>query len=286
MRLVTTTIEGREVAAVGHPSGEGVTPVTAVDPELPATVRGLLERGMSPELLERLRQGASDVGAQVRPSDTQRRPPLLRSPRKVIGIGLNYRDHAEDLAANFPDSPASFLKAEHTIVGGGEPIVIPSQSERTTAEAELGIVIGRKCWQVEEGDALDYVAGFCAILDQTAEDILALNPRFLTRSKNFPSFLSLGDTLVTTDEVLERFGKLSAVRVATVRNGEVVRENAVEAMAFGPEYLVSFHSKVMPLYPGDVISSGTPGAAVIAPGDVVRCEIEGVADLTNPVVAQ
>jgi 2-keto-4-pentenoate hydratase/2-oxohepta-3-ene-1,7-dioic acid hydratase in catechol pathway len=101
-------------------------------------------------------------------------------------------DHASDLAERIPTEPASFMKGDHTIIGPGDPIPVPSQSNRTTAEAELGLVIGRECYQVEEDVALDYVAGVCPVLDQTAEDILERNPRFLTRSKNFPGFFSFG----------------------------------------------------------------------------------------------
>ncbi|MGH3371479.1 MAG: fumarylacetoacetate hydrolase family protein [Nocardioidaceae bacterium] len=208
-----------------------------------------------------------------------------RRPRKIWGIGLNYREHAGDLSENVPTEPASFMKGDHTIIGPGDPIPVPSQSNRTTAEAELGLVIGRECYQVEEDEALEYVAGVCPVLDQTAEDILERNPRFLTRSKNFPGFFSFGPTIVGLDAVLAHWGSLDAVEVSTVINGEVHRKNVVANMTFDPAFLVSFHSKVMPLFPGDIISPGTPGAVRIKPGDVVECRIPGVGVLANPVVA-
>jgi 2-keto-4-pentenoate hydratase/2-oxohepta-3-ene-1,7-dioic acid hydratase in catechol pathway len=209
-----------------------------------------------------------------------------RSPRKIWGIGLNYRDHAGDLSENVPTEPASFIKGDHTIIGQNEQIVLPEQSERVTAEAELGIVIGSYCRDVSEEEALDYVWGVVPILDQTAEDILQRNPRFLTRSKNFPSFFSFGPEIVPLDEVLDDNDSLEDVVVKTVRNGEVWRENTVSQMTFSPAFLVSFHSKVMPLYPGDIISPGTPGAVVISAGDVVESSIPGVGTLRNTVVAQ
>jgi 2-keto-4-pentenoate hydratase/2-oxohepta-3-ene-1,7-dioic acid hydratase in catechol pathway len=208
-----------------------------------------------------------------------------RHPRKLWGIGLNYLEHAGDLAENVPTEPASFMKGDHTIIGPGDPIPVPAQSRRTTAEAELGLVIGRECYQVEEDEALDYVYGVVPVLDQTAEDILERNPRFLTRSKNFPGFFSFGPTIVGLDAVLSHWGSLDAVEVSTVLNGSVHRSNTVSNMAFSPAFLVSFHSKVMPLYPGDIISTGTPGAAHINPGDTAECRIPGVGTLTNPVVA-
>lgn len=284
MRLATIRVAGVDVAAVVDPDGSFV-PVTSIASELPSTVLGLLQLGLTADLRERLVVGAARVDdAQRIASETAHMRPLLR-PGKVLGIGLNYRDHAADLSAPFPETPASFFKVDHTLIGPGDDIVIPQQSHRTTSEAELGLVFGQRCWQVEESAAMDYVAGVCAILDQTAEDILAQNPRFLTRSKNFPTFLSLGETLVTIDEVMELFGDLASIRVATVLNGETVRENSVDAMAYGPRELVSFHSEVMPFDPGDIISTGTPGAAKITAGDVVSCEIEGLVHLSNPVKA-
>ena len=207
-----------------------------------------------------------------------------RHPRKIWGIGLNYRDHADDLGAAYPDEPASFIKGDHTIIGPGDPIQLPVQSHRVTAEAELGLVIGRYCRNVDLEDALDYVWGVCPVLDQTAEDILQRNPRYLTRSKNFPGFFSFGPAITPLPVVLEGFGSLDALEVATVKNGEIHRTNTTANMIFAPALLVSFHSQVMPLFPGDIISSGTPGAVVIAAGDVAECRIPGVGTLANPVV--
>lgn len=206
-----------------------------------------------------------------------------RSPRKIWGIGLNYRDHAGDLDESVPEEPASFIKANHTIIGPDEAIVLPWQSNRVTAEAELGIIIGREAREISEDDALDYVWGICAVLDQTAEDILRRNPRFLTRSKNFPTFFSFGPYLVPLAEVLGPDRSLDQITVTTVVNGSDTRTNVVANMTYSPQFLVSFHSQMMPLYPGDIISSGTPGAIVVNDGDVAECRIAGVANLTNRV---
>jgi 2-keto-4-pentenoate hydratase/2-oxohepta-3-ene-1,7-dioic acid hydratase in catechol pathway len=209
-----------------------------------------------------------------------------RSPRKLWGIGLNYVAHAGDLSESVPAEPASFMKGDHTIIGPDEPIVLPAQSDRVTAEAEIGLVIGKYCRNVSEADALDYVWGVVPILDQTAEDILQRNPRFLTRSKNFPTFFSFGPELVPLDEVRARFTSLAEIEVQTIHNGSVHRKNTVSNMMFSPEFLVSFHSKVMPLFPGDIISTGTPGAVVLAAGDVAECRIPGIGSLSNPVVSE
>ena len=226
--------------------------------------------------------GDVDDAACVNPESPVAAP--WSRPRKILGIGLNYGAHAGDLGEQAPrTSPASFIKGDHTIVGAGEPIVVPQGIGRVTAEAELGLVIGRACYRVGTDDAMSYVAGVVPVLDQTAEEILLENPRYLTRVKNYPTFFSFGPDLITLDEVLAE-GPLAELRVATVHNGAVHREDTVAGMTFSPAELLSFHSQVMPFYPGDILSTGTPGAVSIVAGDVVRCELgDGLASLTNPV---
>ena len=190
-------------------------------------------------------------------------------------------EHAGDLSETAPvDEPASFMRPDTTIIGPSEKILLPEQSSRVTAEAELGLVIGRPARNVSEEEARSVVAGFTTVLNMTAEDILRKNPRYLTRAKSFDTFFSFGPQLVTPDEV----GDIGALEVSTVLNGEVRRTNTVRNMTFSPWSLVSFHSKVMSLLPGDVISTGTPGAVVIRDGDVAECRITGFEPLSNPVV--
>lgn len=284
MRLASVRHDSAERAAVRRPDGR-LALVGDLGLDLPDDLLGILEVGLDDGLRSRLVSAAEAVDeGRTLAGDEVEFAPLYRRPRKIWGIGLNYLAHAEDLAADYPTEPASFIKGDHTIIGPGDEIVLPPQSGRVTAEAELGLVIGRLCRDVEEADALSYVAGVCTILDQTAEDILHRNPRFLTRSKNFPTFFSFGPELVTTDEVLDRFSTLEDIVVATEHNGALHRENSVSNMAYVPSFLVSFHSKVMPLYPGDIISTGTPGAVVVEDGDTATCRIDGIGTLTNPVV--
>jgi 2-keto-4-pentenoate hydratase/2-oxohepta-3-ene-1,7-dioic acid hydratase in catechol pathway len=282
MKLATAVIHDREAAVLIHASRGVVAVDDVVDGHFPTALEALSR--FSARELEKLLAGAAD-GA-FRSADEVRFIAPYRRPRKVWGIGLNYVEHAADLAESSPTTePASFIKADHTIIGPGEEIPLPWQSERVTAEAELGLVIGRYCRDVSPEKALDHVWGVVPVLDQTAEDILARNPRFLTRSKNFPGFFSFGPHIVPIQDVLAAFGELSSVAVTTVRNGTVHRTNTVANMMFGPEHLVSFHSHVMPLFPGDIISTGTPGAVQVHPGDVAECRIDGIGTLRNPVVA-
>ena len=286
MRLTTLRLDDQEVAALVRP--HGAVPLARLNQQLgtswSTTLQDLLERGE----LDGLRAWVDTEGAQLGerldalalPEETLAHAPLYRRPRKIWGIGLNYVEHAADLSEKAPTTePASFLKPDTTIIGPGDAIRIPEQSQRTTAEAELGLVIGRTCRNVSEADAPDYVAGYTTILDMTAEDILEHNPRYLTRSKSFDTFFSFGPELVTRDEVDD----VEALEVCTAINGERRRTNVVSNMTFRPWWLVAFHSRVMTLLPGDVISTGTPGAAVIRPGDVATCHIAGFRSLSNPV---
>jgi 2-keto-4-pentenoate hydratase/2-oxohepta-3-ene-1,7-dioic acid hydratase in catechol pathway len=287
VRFATLAMAGREVACALHPERGWLALDSIAEVPPGSDALGVIRAGLTDDLRERIiddLEGAPD-DAFVAAGDACMLAPS-RHPRFILGIGLNYLAHARDLDAAHPDEPASFIKGDHTVIGPGERIVLPPQSLRVTAEAELGLVIGRRAWQVGVDEALDHVAAVVCVLDQTAEDVLQRNPRFLTRAKNFPTFLSLGAELVTLDEVRATDGPdgLDHLEVATWRNGELHRADVVAGMAFGPAELVAFHSRIMPLEPGDLILTGTPGAVVVDDGDVVECRISGVGRLANPVV--
>lgn len=207
--------------------------------------------------------------------------PLYRHPSKIWGIGLNYRDHAADLDETAPSSiPASFMKADTTIIGYGDKILLPSMAEKTTGEAELGIIFGKKCKNVSRDKWTDVIAGFTCIIDMTAESILRKNPRYLTISKNFDTFFSFGPVLITPEEIPD----ILSLNVATVLNEKIHADNVVNHMTFLPDFLVFFHSKVMTFLPGDIISTGTPRAAELHNGDKIECRITGFPALRNSVV--
>lgn len=286
MRLATIKTGDAETAAVVLP--EGALSLAEINvaqgADWPTEVFTLLEsgrahdfqswfQGLDEATMEDLKGGASPERIEY--------APLYRRPRKIWGIGLNYAEHAEDLSENAPvEEPASFMRPDTTIIGPGDEIRLPSQSERVTGEAELAIIIGREAKNVSVEDAPAVIAGFTTVLDMTAEDILRRNPRYLTRSKSFDTFFSFGPELVTPDEVND----VDTLEVATVLNGEIHRSNTVSNMTFSPWELVAFHSAVMTLLPGDIISTGTPGAVVIRNGDMLECRITGFETLSNPVV--
>jgi 2-keto-4-pentenoate hydratase/2-oxohepta-3-ene-1,7-dioic acid hydratase in catechol pathway len=254
---------------------DGHVPLASADPSL-RTVDDALVRAA---------EGLPDpeaATASPRPDAHVQFASPLADPGKLFGIGLNYADHAADLDEDSPDEPASFFKPESAVTGPGGPIRLPpeTESDRVTAEAELAVVIGRTCRDVDPADVEDVVAGYLPVIDMTAEDVLQRNPRFLTRAKSYDTFLVLGPRLVAAGGVLPP----AETEVRTVVDDEVVAENALANMHFSPRELVAFHSRVMTLEPGDLISTGTPGAHPIEPGDSVRAEVDGVGTVSADVV--
>lgn len=287
MRLATLQRHGIEQAHVL--TSAGLVALRSLNEryrtDWPEDILSLLESGR----LEDLRRcfdldgstWANDLAGEAVDPANAAYAPLYRRPRKLWGIGLNYRAHAADLDEKAPSGePASFLKPDTALIGPGDTIQLPKLSHKTTGEAELAIIFGRRCRDVSKDDWQSVVAGFTCVLDMTAEDILRRNPRNLTQSKSFDTFISFGPMLVTPDEIQDVF----SLKVRTVRNGFVIAENVVSAMTFPPDYLVNYHSQIMTLLPGDVLSTGTPGAAELSHGDILEAHIDGFPKLVNPVV--
>lgn len=285
MRLATIVLDGIETASIV--TAAGVVPVTVINEKLgkdwPTDLFAIINSGTLDTMNNWYRANGQIELSQLAaiPKHEALFGPLYRHPSKVWGIGLNYVDHAGDLAEKAPTiAPASFAKFDTTIIGPSDAIRIPVQSEKTTAESELGIIFGKHCKDVEEEDWQSVIAGFTTLIDMTAEDILRINPRYLTRAKNFDTFFSFGPELVTPDEVED----VLKLKVATVINGHIHAQNVVANMTFPPAYLVSFHTKVATMLPGDIICTGTPRAVHINDGDVVECRIDGFETLINPVI--
>jgi 2-keto-4-pentenoate hydratase/2-oxohepta-3-ene-1,7-dioic acid hydratase in catechol pathway len=281
MRLASIRTDKGETAAVVM--DDGVLPVerlaAARQKTLPATLMELIVGGHLPAVAAAMEEHPLP---QLIPHDRVSYGPPLRRPGKIWGIGLNYREHARSLDENVPTHPASFMKPATAIIGFGEAICLPAESQRVTAEAELGVIIGCHCRSANREEARQAIFGFTCVLDMTAEDILRQNPRFLTRAKSFDTFFSFGPVVLTADEVSD----VHQLVVRTIVNDEVRAENTVSNMTFDPFELIRFHSQGMMLEPGDIISTGTPGAWPVQPGDVVRCEISGFPPLENRVQAQ
>jgi 2-keto-4-pentenoate hydratase/2-oxohepta-3-ene-1,7-dioic acid hydratase in catechol pathway len=284
MRIATIKLDGAERAGIVAP--HGVVLVAAVNAAKGRNwhdnVLDILVHGQLDDMAEWYRNGGETKmpGMKAIPFEGIEFAPLYRRPRKIIGVGINYVEQAAQLAAAIDEEPVTFLKPDTTIIGPHDPIVIPPQSERTTAEAELAIIIGKPCRNLSEEEAPKVIAGYTTALDMTAADIHQRNPRFMARAKSFDTFFSFGSHLVTPDEIAD----LSGLRVSTVHNGSVCSSNIVTNMRFNPLFQVSFFSKVMSLLPGDIILTGTPGSVPIRAGDRVECRIDGFETLSNPVI--
>jgi len=283
VRLVTSRAHGRgEAAALISPNR--LITVSRLNARFgtrwAGQIHGLLRRGQIGALAGWWKGlNSQDLAGLAESCTPHEWGPLFDRPGKIWGIGLNYADHAGDLGAARPDEPASFMRPVNTINAPGAGIYLPSASQRVTAEAEMGLVMGRRASHVRPEHALDVVAGIVPVLDLTAEDILQRNPRFLTRAKSFRSFFSFGPALATLDE----FPDLPHVSVATAINGQEVRRNTVDRMLFDPAYLIAFHSEVFEWEPGDILSPGTPGAGVIHAGDVVEARVADLPPLIQVV---
>jgi acylpyruvate hydrolase len=218
-------------------------------------------------------------------SDIQFRAPITR-PQKVIGIGLNYRDHVEEIKGQIPSHPLLFAMYANAITGPDDPIILPQMSRQVDYEAELGVVIGRRARQAPIESALDYVAGYTIINDVSARDLQFSDGQWL-RAKSFDTFAPMGPYLVTKDSLHDGNGLDIELRL----NGKTMQKSNTRNLIFKVPDLVSYISKVMTLEIGDVIATGTPGGVgfvrnpqvFMKAGDIVEIEIEGIGQLRNRV---
>lgn len=209
-------------------------------------------------------------------------------PGKIIGIGLNYRDHAAETGQDIPTTPVVFAKFSTSVSGPYDPIVYPAQSTRLDYEAELGVVIGRRCWDVSLADAPSAIAGYVVLNDVSARDVQNETSQW-TLGKSFPGFAPIGPALVTADSVPDPQDLDISLRV----NGAQRQSSNTANMIFGVVELVSRLSRYCILEPGDIIATGTPGGVGIGfrperlldVGDVVDVRIEGIGGIRNQVVA-
>ncbi|MEU8774474.1 fumarylacetoacetate hydrolase family protein [Streptomyces sp. NPDC048606] len=280
MRLCTMNLDGRE--DVGIAVDGGIVPLSVLAERAGSPFGPTLFDIVVGDQLDGIREALADpeVKAAAVSSTEAVFGPIYRRPPKLWGVGLNFRRHADDLDVEQPaGTPGSYLRPSSCVIGHGDEIVLPTQSDRVTAEAELGVVIGRTCRDVAPEDAASVIFGYTTVLDMTAEDAIRVNPRYIPWSKAFDTFCSLGPWIVTPDEV----GDLSTLRVSTVVNGETIATNQVSAMMRDPYWQVAHFSGGMTLDAGSVLATGTPGAGVIRDGDVVEAVVERVGTLRNTV---
>ena len=272
MRLVSFAHD--EGAAVGILEGELIT---------------TLDAGSMIDLIAGGGANAFNRGEMVPLSEVTLLPPVVR-PGKVIALGRNYAAHAAEGGAEPPAFPMLFHKTHTSLVGHGQPIVLPDPAldSKIDYEAELAVVIGKACKNVSEADALDYVFGYTVANDVSARGLQRRTSQF-SAGKMLDTFGPLGPTIVTADEIVD----VQDLQIRAVLNGTEMQNSNTSYMIFSVAFTISYISQISTLEPGDVILTGTPegvGYARTPPvylkdGDSITIEVQGVGSLTNPVAA-
>ncbi len=280
MRLVSQITD--DAPAAGVLVGEEIVPTALLD--APASVRELLAE-FDGDALKELGERAAGSGAPRTPLSAATLAAPVPDPQKIICIGLNYRDHAEESGQEIPQAPMWFAKFQNSLIGSGAPIVLPkAHPDYVDYEAELALVIGRPGHSIPEAQALDHIAGVMPFNDVTARDLQLQNPLW-TSGKAIDTFAPCGPALVTLDEL----GDLGGLTLRTRINGEQFQEGTTANLIFGPAELIAWLSRTITLLPGDIIATGTPAGVggaqgrFLRDGDTVEVELEGVGTVTNPV---
>jgi 2-keto-4-pentenoate hydratase/2-oxohepta-3-ene-1,7-dioic acid hydratase in catechol pathway len=207
-------------------------------------------------------------------------------PSKIVCVGLNYRDHAEESGMEIPTWPLLFAKWPSSLIGPGRPIVLPEQAKEVDYEAELGVVIGKRAQRVQVADALDHVAGYICANEVSARDIQFADGQW-TRGKSPDSFCPVGPRLVPREEIDDP----QALAISCLLNGDALQDSSTAQMIFSVAEIIAYVSQMITLEAGDLIATGTPAGVgvfrepkiLLKDGDEVSVEIDGLGTLTNPV---
>lgn len=203
-------------------------------------------------------------------------PPVV--PSKIVAVGVNYKEHGREMGRRLPEEPLIFLKPPSAVIGPNDIIVYPKMAKRVDYEGELAVVIKKEAQLLEEKDDIaEYILGYTCFNDVTARDLQMKDVQF-TRAKSFDTFAPVGPC-IATDVIPSR------LRLKTFLNGKLKQSSSPKNMIFPVPYLVRFISGVMTLFPGDIITTGTPaGVGPMMPGDRVDVQIEGIGTLSNTVM--
>jgi 2-keto-4-pentenoate hydratase/2-oxohepta-3-ene-1,7-dioic acid hydratase in catechol pathway len=227
-------------------------------------------------------------GERLDPATVKFLAPIPRPP-KIIGIGLNYRDHAEESGNSIPDVPTVFSKFSTAVIGHNQPIILPKISTKPDYEAELAVVIGRGGRQIPEERWRDHVFGYTIANDVSARDFQSATSQWMI-GKTFDTFAPIGPAIVTVDEIPDPH----CLDISLTLSGSVMQHSNTRNLIFGVPRLVAYLSSVFTLETGDIILTGTPAGVGFArrpprwlqPGDECRVQIEGIGELVNPVIAE
>jgi 2-keto-4-pentenoate hydratase/2-oxohepta-3-ene-1,7-dioic acid hydratase in catechol pathway len=221
-------------------------------------------------------------------SNVRLHAPLLNPPR-VFAIGLNYRDHAAESKMAIPTTPVVFFKLQTAIIGPGESIVLPKNSNEPDYEAEMAFVIGKGGYRIPASQWREHVYGYTIINDVSARDVQFATSQW-SMSKSFPTFCPIGPAIVTADEIPDPH----SLAISLTIDGQVLQNSNTRELIFKIPELIEYLSSITPLLPGDIVSTGTPSGVGLGrtprrwlkPGESVTVTVEGLGSLTNPVVAE
>jgi len=282
MKLVSFREGGSD--RVGARNGDQIVDLSAADASIPSDMRSFLEAGDSA-----LSAAAAvvDSGPSCSADAVQVLAPIS-NPEKLVCIGLNYADHAEESGMDIPTEPIVFSKYASTIIGPGDTIKLPPSSDEPDYEVELVVVIGKSGFNISEANAMDHVAGYTVGHDVSARDYQLQKPGGQwMMGKTFDTFAPIGPDIVTSDEIEDPHN----LPIRCILNGETVQDSNTTQLIFKVPQLIAYLSHVFTLNPGDLIFTGTPPGVGMArdpqlwlkAGDTVVCEIDGVGRLENSV---
>ncbi len=282
MRFITFTHEG--VSRIGSLAGQEVVDLSAAAPELPSEMCAFLAAGE--QAMERARASVAAGGHRLALGDVHLESPVLRPP-KILAVGLNYRDHAEEAGLEIPSHPMIFNKQSTSAHPPYDPFHLPRASSLLDYEGELAFVIGRRCRHVPAADAAQVIAGYTICNDVSVRDWQLRVPTF-TMGKSFDTHCPLGPSIVTADELGDPHGLDLQVWV----NGESRQSSNTANLIFDCFTLVEHLTTAFTLEPGDVVTTGTPGGVgitckppiLLKVGDVVKVAIGGIGEIEASVI--
>lgn len=278
MKLTTYTANGR--TSYGIVTDAGIVDLGARFPEA-ATLRDFLAQGGLAKA-KGLAAEKADVALEAVAFE-----PVIPNPDKIICVGLNYHDHVQETGRTVTENPVLFARYAGSQIGHGAALVKPLESDDFDYEGELAVIIGKAGRRISEADSLDYVAGYACYNDGSVRDWQRHTSQFMP-GKTFAGTGAFGPWMVTTDEIPDP----STMRLVTRLNGQVVQDTTTDFLITSVQRLIAYCSTILPLEPGDVIVSGTPGGVGakrtpplwMRPGDVCEVEISGIGTLSNPIV--
>ena len=287
MRLVSIRTDRGTRAC--SPCGDGrYVDLNDADSKLPSTIKEIL--GMGAEGLERAKAAADCGECRMDPQYANLAPPIP-DPQKIICLGLNYRDHAIESGAEIPDEPVIFAKFPSALIGPGEPILVPKNSNEVDYEAELVVVIGKCGREIPRERAFDHVGGYTIGIDVSARDWQLNKPgKQWIAGKSFDTFAPVGPAVVTPDEV----GDPHDLNIRLYLNGTPMQDSNTSQFIFPIDEVIAYLSRIFTLEAGDLIFTGTPPGVGMArkppvwlkPGDTVEVEIDKLGVLRNPVATR